>query len=356
MTQAASTVEFVEPIKAGRVIAAFRVKAAMIPKGRTYYVGDSKIKPGDRIAKGAVISAKPASERKPLHKLAETVAPALEKAKNEKLRAKEQPASRVTKADMAKHGIEIGQGVQVEPANDVTKDTINVLSTTTPEQAIAMMRKRNSELLGDDEVVSPREGFDDTAWDKVEGKTDDPADPWAGVDLDAEVTANDADLRPLADLETPLSIRRRNAALLGDDDGEAPEATEEDFKRARTVDLGEERQRRIDQQREKNSATEERAREAKVRVEKIVRIDSFARDQLRKFVQRIERCEKERKAIAADIKEIMGEAKGKGFDTKIIRKLIAIRKIDADTREEELAMLDIYMDSVGMGKDDNDSH
>ena len=73
-----------------------------------------------------------------------------------------------------------------------------------------------------------------------------------------------------------------------------------------------------------------------------------AGDQLRAFVERIERMEEEKAAIGADIKEIYAEAKGNGFDTKILRKIVAIRKQDAKERAEQEAMLDIYMHALGM--------
>ena len=77
-------------------------------------------------------------------------------------------------------------------------------------------------------------------------------------------------------------------------------------------------------------------------------VDSVAQDQLRAFVERIERMEEERSAIAADIKEIYTEAKGNGFDTKIIRKIVAIRKQDANERMEQEALLELYMSALGM--------
>ena len=75
---------------------------------------------------------------------------------------------------------------------------------------------------------------------------------------------------------------------------------------------------------------------------------SFAKGQLRTLVERIERLEEEKKTIAADIKEIYAEAKGNGFDTKILRKVISIRKKDRHEREEEEAMLDVYLEALGM--------
>lgn len=76
--------------------------------------------------------------------------------------------------------------------------------------------------------------------------------------------------------------------------------------------------------------------------------DSVAQDQLRAFVERIERMEEEKAAIAADIKEIYAEAKGNGFDTKILRKLVMIRRQDANERLEQEALLELYMSALGM--------
>jgi uncharacterized protein (UPF0335 family) len=75
---------------------------------------------------------------------------------------------------------------------------------------------------------------------------------------------------------------------------------------------------------------------------------SFAKGQLKTIVERIERLEEEKKTIAADIKEVYAEAKGNGFDTKILRKVISIRKKDRHEREEEEAMLEVYLDALGM--------
>lgn len=75
---------------------------------------------------------------------------------------------------------------------------------------------------------------------------------------------------------------------------------------------------------------------------------SFAHGQLRALVERIERLEEEKKTIAGDIKEVYAEAKGNGFDTKIVRKVISLRKKEAAEREEEQAILDLYMSALGM--------
>ena len=75
---------------------------------------------------------------------------------------------------------------------------------------------------------------------------------------------------------------------------------------------------------------------------------SFAQGQLRSLIERIERLEEEKKAIAADIKEVYGEAKANGFDTKIMRKVVTLRKKDSTERQEEEAILDLYLSALGM--------
>ncbi len=73
-----------------------------------------------------------------------------------------------------------------------------------------------------------------------------------------------------------------------------------------------------------------------------------ARDQLRAFIERIERLEEEKKAIADDIKDIYAEAKGNGFDTKVLRQVVRIRKQDQHERAEQEAVLDLYLHALGM--------
>ncbi|PZF78620.1 DUF2312 domain-containing protein [Aestuariivirga litoralis] len=75
---------------------------------------------------------------------------------------------------------------------------------------------------------------------------------------------------------------------------------------------------------------------------------TFAHGQLKSIVERIERLEEEKKVIAGDIKEVYAEAKANGFDTKILRKVISLRKKDAAEREEEESMLDVYLAALGM--------
>ena len=75
---------------------------------------------------------------------------------------------------------------------------------------------------------------------------------------------------------------------------------------------------------------------------------SFAQGQLRSLVERIERLEEEKKATMADIKEVYAEAKGHGFDTKILRKVISLRKRESHELAEEEAILELYMQALGM--------
>lgn len=81
-----------------------------------------------------------------------------------------------------------------------------------------------------------------------------------------------------------------------------------------------------------------------------------AGDQLRAFVERIERLEEEKKVIADDIKDVYAEAKGNGFDVKILRKVISLRKKKPEEREEEEAVLDLYMHALGMASAAGDNY
>lgn len=71
-------------------------------------------------------------------------------------------------------------------------------------------------------------------------------------------------------------------------------------------------------------------------------------ERLRSFIERIERLEEEKAHIAEDIKEVYAEAKGVGYDTKTIRKVIALRKMDGEKRRESEELLDLYKTAVGM--------
>jgi len=79
-----------------------------------------------------------------------------------------------------------------------------------------------------------------------------------------------------------------------------------------------------------------------------VNSDSVAQDQIRAFVERIERLEEEKTSISEDIKEVFAEAKGNGFDTKVLRKIVSIRKQDHNERLEQEALLELYMTALGM--------
>jgi uncharacterized protein (UPF0335 family) len=71
-------------------------------------------------------------------------------------------------------------------------------------------------------------------------------------------------------------------------------------------------------------------------------------DELRQFIERIERLDQEKKDIAEQQKEVMAEAKGRGYDTKIIRKVIALRKREPDDIAEEEAVMEMYKQALGM--------
>ena len=75
---------------------------------------------------------------------------------------------------------------------------------------------------------------------------------------------------------------------------------------------------------------------------------AFAKGQLKALVERIERLEEEKKAIADDIKDVYAEAKGNGYDVKALRKIIRLRKQDKNERAEEEAILETYMHALGM--------
>lgn len=76
--------------------------------------------------------------------------------------------------------------------------------------------------------------------------------------------------------------------------------------------------------------------------------DSVAQDQLRTFIERIERVEEEMDACKEDRKEVYAEAKGNGFDAAILRQIVKIRKMDANERMENEALLELYMSALGM--------
>ncbi len=73
-----------------------------------------------------------------------------------------------------------------------------------------------------------------------------------------------------------------------------------------------------------------------------------AGERLKSFIERIERLEEEKRALSADIKEVYSEAKGAGFDTKTMREIVKIRRMDEDDLDEREALLDTYMRALGM--------
>ncbi len=77
-------------------------------------------------------------------------------------------------------------------------------------------------------------------------------------------------------------------------------------------------------------------------------VEGVAAAELRQFIERIERLEEEKNTISEDVKEVMAEAKGRGYDTKIIRTIVRLRKKDANERKEEEAILELYMNALGM--------
>ncbi|MEX0752548.1 MAG: DUF2312 domain-containing protein [Xanthobacteraceae bacterium] len=74
----------------------------------------------------------------------------------------------------------------------------------------------------------------------------------------------------------------------------------------------------------------------------------FAKDQLKAVVQRVEKLEEEKKAIADDIRDVYAEAKAHGFDVKALRTIVRLRKQDADERKEQETILETYMNALGM--------
>jgi uncharacterized protein (UPF0335 family) len=74
----------------------------------------------------------------------------------------------------------------------------------------------------------------------------------------------------------------------------------------------------------------------------------FAKEQLKAFVERIERLEEEKKAIADDVRDVYGEAKANGFDVKVLRQVVKLRKQDANERNEQQAVLETYLHALGM--------
>src|SRR5438270_13599501 len=77
-------------------------------------------------------------------------------------------------------------------------------------------------------------------------------------------------------------------------------------------------------------------------------VGGVAGEQLKSFIERIERLEEEKRALSADIKDVYAEAKGSGFDTAIMRQIIRIRRMDQDDVDEQETLLDVYKRALGM--------
>ena len=76
--------------------------------------------------------------------------------------------------------------------------------------------------------------------------------------------------------------------------------------------------------------------------------NSVSGEELKAFIERIERLEEEKAALAGDIRDVYSEAKANGFDTKIMRKVIALRRKDHAERKEEEAIMELYLEALGM--------
>jgi len=81
-------------------------------------------------------------------------------------------------------------------------------------------------------------------------------------------------------------------------------------------------------------------------------VGGVAGEQLRSFIERIERLEEEKSALSGDIKEVYAEAKGNGFEPRIMRQIIKIRKMDKDALDEEESLLDLYKRALGMSPEE----
>lgn len=75
---------------------------------------------------------------------------------------------------------------------------------------------------------------------------------------------------------------------------------------------------------------------------------TVAADQLRLFIERIERLEEEKKAMADDVRDVYAEAKANGYDTKTMRKIVALRKMETHARQEADALMDTYRQALGL--------
>jgi len=93
-----------------------------------------------------------------------------------------------------------------------------------------------------------------------------------------------------------------------------------------------------------SSSNDENEKEA----DRVSDVGGVAGQRLISFLERVERLEEEKQALMEDIKEVYAEAKGVGFDVKIIRRIIKLRKMEPEKRREEDEILDLYMSAIGM--------
>ena len=79
-------------------------------------------------------------------------------------------------------------------------------------------------------------------------------------------------------------------------------------------------------------------------------VGGIAGAQLRSYIERVERLEEEKAALAADIREVFAEAKATGFEPKVMRQIVRLRKLDQADRQEQEALLELYLAAIGMGR------
>src|SRR4051794_26529463 len=108
------------------------------------------------------------------------------------------------------------------------------------------------------------------------------------------------------------------------------------------------RRRRSRRQRRSTDARFLRICRTQGRGDRMPDVGGIAGEQLKSFIERIERLEEEKRALSADIKDVYAEAKGSGFDTAIMRQIIRIRRMDQDDVDEQETLLDVYKRALGM--------
>ena len=82
----------------------------------------------------------------------------------------------------------------------------------------------------------------------------------------------------------------------------------------------------------------------------ISNVHDISGKRLKSFIERVERLEEEKKALAEDIRDVYGEAKASGFDSKIMRRIVSLRKTNLEKRREEQELLELYMSAIGMAE------